>query len=201
MKLPAEPDYEGQMGRGKHSGSSSVAEEAANSVTERVARALEALLGNDASEQEFCVEIAKLFQVRPTEVALLRLQKGFLKFVFPAELRTVGAIPLSSSSAVAAHTATTKRRELFNTFSKVKHAGVFESVRLAKTESADAAPIQKLMSAPIMDKAGNVLGVVQICRKGLAATSCGADFTSDDLQQLEAAARLLAKARFMQPEA
>ena len=179
------------MARGKHHGSSTVVEHSAKS--------LEQLLADGASEERFSAEISKLFQVRPTEVALLRLEKGFLKFVFPFELRTVGAIPLSSSSAVAAHTAMTKRRELFNSFNKVKHAGVFESVKLGKPEETnpDSAPIQKLMSAPVLDTDGNVLGVIQISRKGLDSTTCGQDFTVDDLQQLEAAAAIIAKTPFM----
>ena len=179
------------MARGKHSGSSSVAEPGTKSLAQ--------LLEKEATEQQFCVEIAKLFQVRPTEVALLRLERGFLKFVYPFELRTVGAIPLSSSSAVAAHTAMTKRRELFNTFNRVKHAGIFESVKLGKAEETnfDAAPIQKLMSAPVLDEEGDVLGVIQISRKGLDSTTCGHDFTVQDLQQLEAAAAVIAKAAFM----
>src|SRR5205085_5161694 len=122
---------------------------------------------------------------------------GFLIFIYPMELRTVGAIPLSSSSAVAAHTALTKRRELFNSFNKVKHAGVFESVKLGKAEpTADTAPIQKLMSAPVMNDDGTVLGVIQISRKGADAGACGADFTVDDLAQLEAAAATIARAPF-----
>jgi hypothetical protein len=156
------------------------------------------LLGTNSSEEQFCDETARLFTVRPTEVALLRLEKTFLKFLFPVELRTVGTIPLSSSSSVAAHTAMTKRRELFNSFNKVKHAGVFEAVKLGKTSDAtDTATIQKLMSAPVVDKNGNVLGVIQISRKGLAPTGCGPDFTAEDLQLLEAAAAVIAKAPFM----
>jgi hypothetical protein len=42
--------------------------------------------------------------VQYNEVALLRLEGGLLRFVFPEHLRTTGAIPLSSK-AVAAHTA------------------------------------------------------------------------------------------------
>jgi hypothetical protein len=138
--------------------------------------------------------------VRPTEVALLRLEHGFLKFLFPAELRTVGAIPLTSSSAVAAHTAISKKLELFNSFNQVKHAGVFETVRLGKNEHGeipDTYPIQKLMSAPVLNSDGQLLGVVEVSRKGADLKSSGPDFTMEDLQQLEAAAQVAAKAEFM----
>ena len=123
---------------------------------------------------------AKLFAVRPNEVALLRLEKGLLKFVFPDQLKTAGSIPVSSSSSVAAHTASTKKTELFNTFAKVKHARVFETVRLGTTEETDQSEqtsIQKLMSAPILNPQKKVLGVIQICRKGFELATSGPDFT------------------------
>src|SRR5436309_5455035 len=49
----------------------------------------------DATPSEFCAELSKTFRVRSSEVALLRLEGGMLKFLFPEELKTAGAIPLS----------------------------------------------------------------------------------------------------------
>jgi hypothetical protein len=66
---------------------------------------VEHVLGQATTAQQFCVALAKLFGVRPTEVALMRLEKGLLNFVHPEQLKTAGSIPVSSSSAVAAHTA------------------------------------------------------------------------------------------------
>ncbi|MGD1082865.1 MAG: hypothetical protein ABR881_31505, partial [Candidatus Sulfotelmatobacter sp.] len=60
-----------------------------------------------------CACVAKIFHVKETEVALLELRGSLLSFLYPAELKTAGAIPLSSS-AVAARTARTKQSELFN---------------------------------------------------------------------------------------
>ena len=115
--------------------------------------------------------LAKIFQVQYNEVALLRLESGLLRFVFPEHLRTTGAIPLSSK-AVAAHTALSKKAEIFNNFARVKHASIFEMIKpdAAKAEELAApAPIQKLMSVPIMDRDSAVVGVIQISRKGLDA--------------------------------
>jgi hypothetical protein len=153
-----------------------------------------------ASTPELCrKELAKIFSVRATEVALLRLENGLLKFLFPEELATAGSIPISSSSAVAAHTAVTKKVELFNNFTKVKHASIFESIKPGgeKNEELQPATIHKLMSAPVLDKADKVLGVIQICRKGFDLASAGPDFTLDDLRQLEQAAKVLAQVEFM----
>jgi hypothetical protein len=153
-----------------------------------------------ATPQDFCVALAKLFGVRPTEVALMRLEKGLLNFVHPEQLKTAGSIPVSSSSAVAAHTASTKKTELFNAFVKVKHASIFETVKLNSSDDVERSgqnAIQKLMSAPILDERRKVLGVIQVCHKGFDAATAGPDFTQDDLQQLELAAKVLSTLPFV----
>jgi hypothetical protein len=161
---------------------------------------VEHVLNQCATPQQFCAALAKLFGVRPTEVALMRLQKGLLSFLYPDELKTAGSIPVSSSSAVAAHTASTRKTELFNAFVKVKHASIFESVKLIKAEDSDPteqSTIQKLMSAPVLDPQRKVLGVVQVCRKGFDPATAGPDFTQDDLQQLELAAKVVSNLPFL----
>ena len=40
--------------------------------------------------------MAKIFNVKETEVALLELSRSLLEFSIPPELKTAGAIPLSS---------------------------------------------------------------------------------------------------------
>lgn len=161
---------------------------------------VEHVLSQCATPQQFCAALAKLFGVRPTEVALMRLQKGLLSFLYPEQLKTAGSIPVSSSSAVAAHTASTKKTEFFNAFVKVKHASIFESVKLVQAEDPDPTEqntIQKLMSAPVLDGQRKVLGVIQVCRKGFDPGNAGPDFTPDDVQQLELAAKVVATLSFM----
>ena len=163
-------------------------------------QALEQVLEQNPTAEDFCAELAKVFHVRQTEVALLRLDKTLLKFVYPAELATAGSIPISSSNAVAAHTATTKTAEIFNTFAAVKHASIFESIKLTDPQALDRfqqPPIQKLMSSPVLNQ-GKLVGVIQISRKGQDLESAGPDFTAQDLQNLGRAAKVLAKAAFMQ---
>ena len=164
--------------------------------------ALERRIAQAETPDQCCAELSNTFGVRPNEVALLRLENGLLKFLCPFELTTAGSIPISSSTAVAAHTAVTKKIELFNNFTRVKHASIFESIRPGGEKSEDEplhpATIHKLMSAPVLDKADKVLGVIQICHKGFDLISAGPDFTLDDLQQLELAAKALSKSAFMQ---
>jgi hypothetical protein len=161
--------------------------------------AFERRLAQAGTADQCCAELAKIFRVRPNEVALLRLENGLLKFLCPFELSTAGSIPISSSTAVAAHTAVTKKIELFNNFTRVKHASIFESIKPGGENSEELHPatIHKLMSAPVLDKTDKVLGVIQICHKGFDLASAGPDFTLDDLQELELAAKILSKTAFM----
>jgi hypothetical protein len=155
---------------------------------------IEQLAGLEASEstpESICACVAKMFQARETEVALLELSGNLLTFLYPAALKTAGAIPLSSS-AVAARTAQTKQAELFNGFTQVKHFSVFELVKLGNT-GLDEQVIQKLMSAPVLATNGAVVGVIQVSRKAPRPAAAGPDFTSDDLRKLESVARFVGK--------
>jgi hypothetical protein len=162
---------------------------------------MERRLSQAGTPDQCCVELSRIFGVRANEVALLRLEDGLLKFLCPIELSTAGSIPISSSTAVAAHTAVTKKIELFNNFTRVKHASIFESIKPGadKNDGGELRPatIHKLMSAPILDKSDQVLGVIQISHKGFDLMSAGPDFTLDDLQLLELAAKALSKSGFM----
>ena len=154
---------------------------------------LGSVLGQGVTPLDVCMVLAKVFHVQYTEVALLRLENGLLRFMFPEHLRTTGAIPVSSS-AVAAHTALSKKAEIFNNFAKVKHASIFETIKPGAVESDEPVkpnPIQKLMSVPILDHESNVIGVIQISRKGLDPRFAP-DFSREDLHDLELAAGVLA---------
>jgi|SRR4051812_35615597 hypothetical protein len=140
-----------------------------------------------------CAEISRIFKVRQTEVGLLWCEGSVLKFLFPIELQSAGSIPLSSS-AVAARTASSKRAEIFNNFPGVPHHTIFEQIKLSGSQPLAEMPdpIQKLMSAPILGDGGCVLGVIQVCRKGMTPGIAGPDFTQEDLDLLCRAARRLA---------
>jgi len=159
---------------------------------------LGSVLGEGITPIEVSKVLAKVFGVQHTEVALLKLEGGLLKFIFPEYLRTTGAIPISSK-AVAAHTALSKKAEIFNNFARVKHASIFETIKSAGADTdvpAQPAPIQKLMSVPILDQHSVVMGVLQISRKGLDARHAR-DFSREDLHDLELAAGLLAASTVM----
>ena len=161
---------------------------------------LEKMLAESPSADRVCFKLAQILRVRRNEVALLRLEAGSLPFIFPPELRSAGVLPLTGS-AVAARTAATRTPLLSNTFMRVKHVSLFEAVKLGDEEeerNLEQMPIQKIMSVPVAPSGGKVIGVVQISRKGLDASVSGADFTSEDLKQVEQAAEILARMPFMQ---
>lgn len=136
-------------------------------------------------------EVAKLFNVQPDEVAVLGLLPAgkSLQFVLPQKLRSVGTIPLTSTTALAARTARERRADVVNNFASSRHASVFEGVPLGRSESNS---IQKIMSAPIL-RGDKVIGVVQISHKGSSPGDSGPDFTSRDLSELQGLNRLLGR--------
>ena len=144
--------------------------------------------------EQVCYELARLFRVRTQEVALLKVQRSMLAFLHPAELRSAGAIPLSSS-AIAARTAASRRADYYNNFVAVQHSSIFETVKMKGADipnsEMDPMTIQKLMSVPVMGGGNKVAGVIQISRKGFDLVSSGPDFTADDLEQLKAAAKVI----------
>src|SRR5512146_2997861 len=143
---------------------------------------------------QVCYELSRIFRVRSQEVALLQVQRSMLKFLHPEELRSAGAIPISSS-AIAARTAANRRADYFNNFVSVQHSSIFETVKMRGSDvpnsEMDPQTIQKLMSAPVMGAGNKVAGVIQISRKGFDLISSGPDFTSEDLDQLKAAAKVI----------
>lgn len=153
----------------------------------------EVLLATGCTLERVCAELAKLFGVRRSEIGVLRLDGEFLEFVYPPELQAAGRIPLSAS-AVAARTASTKRPEFFNNFAVVPHRTVFELVKLSDPELAkqEHLTIQKLMSAPIFGERNEVIGVIQVSRKGITPAAAGPDFSEREVRDLERTARRLA---------
>jgi GAF domain-containing protein len=135
--------------------------------------------------------IAKIFRLKADEVAVLEiLPPGkLLRFVLPEKLRGAGSIPLNSNSALAARTARLRRADIVNNFPSFRHATVFEGFPLGRRYDES---IQKILSAPIV-RDNRVIGVVQLCRKGISALDAGPDFTASDLADLKNISDLLTR--------
>ena len=146
---------------------------------------------NKCTPTRVCSEIASLFCVATSAVGLLQLEGRILTFLFPPELRAAGSIPLSSS-AIAARTAMSRTAECFNNFAQVRHHSIFEFIKIGNEPNASSQVIQKLMSAPVIG-AEEVLGVLQVSRKGVSPGAAGPDFDAGDLARLEEAAKEIGK--------
>jgi len=132
-----------------HGNQGAAAKLAKNSV--QGLKELENMLAESPSPERVSSKLAQILNVARNEVAVLRVEKGSLRFVFPPELRAAGMIPMSSS-AVAARTVSTGTSLLSNSFARVKHASLFETVKLGAPEDnqrSEQLPIQKIMSVPV----------------------------------------------------
>ena len=163
------------------------------SEMERIANAL-GTKREDASQvslSSVAEKIAKNLGVKNDEVAILAVSTRWrhLHFLVPEALKKVGFVPLSSNSALAARTARDSRPEIENSFAAARHATVFEGVKITG-EASEA--IQKMISAPILLD-GNVIGVIQVSRKGASPASAGPDFTAEDLGKILALCKPLGK--------
>ncbi len=143
------------------------------------------------SLERVATAIAAVFRLKPDEVAILELLPPgkLLRFVLPEKLRAVGSIPLTSNTALAARTARESRSDIVNNFTSFRHASVFEGVPLGRRYDES---IQKMMSAPIVHE-NRVIGVVQLCHKGISPVDAGPDFTPIDLAQLQGLSGLLSR--------
>jgi hypothetical protein len=163
------------------------------SELERIASALEsdATATSQISLPGIAARIAKNLGVQPGEVALMGVSSRWrhLHFLVPESLKQVGFIPISSTSSVAARTARESRPDIINNFAAVRHATVFEGVKISGETSEI---IQKLISAPILS-GDKVVGVIQVSRKGTNPSVAGPDFSADDLGKVLALCRPLGK--------
>jgi len=163
------------------------------SELDRIANAIEsdATATSQISLTGIAERIAKNLGVRPDEVALMGVSTRWrhLHFLVPETLKQVGFIPLSSTSSIAARTARESRPDIINNFASVRHATVFEGVKIGG-ESSEL--IQKLISAPILS-GDKVVGVIQVSRKGANPSVAGPDFSADDLGKVLALCKPLGK--------
>jgi len=140
-------------------------------------------------------EISKLMSVDLDEVALLKVERQHLRFIYPAKLMEVGTIPLTTAGSTAVRCALNRRPELSNNFAQARHASIFEAVDLGTQSKSfgdsGKAIIQKMMTVPVVVQNKSV-AVLQVCRKGTSRQATGPDFSPADLRKLTDIAALVA---------
>lgn len=128
--------------------------------------------------------IAAAFSVQRDEVALLLLSRDamLLKFLYPPELSegNMNAFPVSGSS-IAGQVARSGLGSIVNNAARVRHLSFYEQIRIDGRETPQ---IQKMVTAPIKNEAGRVIGVVQVSRKGTDSQDPGPNFTTQEQHRL-----------------
>lgn len=160
---------------------------------EQICEKLEALLSarpGVAEKVEAAVDaICRIFAVDKNEVAVFTYQgdQDSFSFVWPPDMRNCGSIPFTADRSLLAVTARERRGRINNSFASTPHLFVFESFGREKS-----APIQRIMSAPML-KDEQLMGVLQVCRKGLEASAALKSFTEPELKALCAIANVIAR--------
>ncbi len=146
----------------------------------------------DEALDRLAAQIARAFQARRAEVAILRLSTGggLIRFFYPVRLANIGVLPTTAVRSLAVKNIREKKGEIVNNFPVNRHPTVFEAVDLSKEDKAT--PIQKIVSAPMIVE-GEVVGLIQVSRKGKPGESVGPDFTPRDLTELTKAGTILGK--------
>jgi len=158
---------------------------------------LEKLTGIPAAERQrkaFEIVVAtlmKTFCLKPDEIAVLILSedRDMLRFAYPPELAAGGsnAFPVRFPS-VAGRVVASGESLLSNQVQQEPHLAFYERVPV---QGVAPTAIQKLLAVPLRGPASEVLGVLEISRRGQTPGEAGPDFGPEERQQLE---RLVAAA-------
>lgn len=128
-------------------------------------------------------EIAEYLSLEVDEVAILALSsdRESLRFLAPRGLYNSGSTFPVSTGSVAGSVIVYKKPSIENDMSHVKNLHFFERI---KTGERKPLPIQKMVSVPVVH-GKDVLGIVQVCRKGATLQDAGGDFVAQDIQAMQ----------------
>lgn len=123
-------------------------------------------------------------------VAVLKVELEYqqLTFAFPAHLAFGNFLPLDRDS-FAGKVVLSKNTLIENQVAKEPHKDFFERI---PGDGGTIQPIQKMVAAPLVNRQGEVFGVVEVSRTGATRDAAGEDFTPRDAQNLETTCRAFA---------
>ncbi len=111
-----------------------------------------------------------------------------LTFAYPEHLARGNTLPIDRDS-FAGRVVLQKAVLLQNNVPDEPHKDFFERI---PDPSGEVRPIQKMIASPIFGREGNVIGVVEVSRTGSDSASRGANFTPQDVKNLEKSCRVFA---------
>ena len=163
-------------------------------MMDTLVRELEAIgeLAETASPQEIFAKavktiasfLAKRFAVREAEIALLLLRpnRQVLRFAHPLEhFRGQTNVFPVNSPGVATKVLRSGRGMIHNDMSQVGHLEMYEWIPTGREKPKE---IQKMIAAPLSLGEGEVIGVVEVSRKGETPQEAGSNFTPVELTEL-----------------
>lgn len=128
--------------------------------------------------------LAKRFAVTEAEIALLLLRpnRQVLRFAHPLEhfKGQTNVFPVNSPG-VATNVVRSGRGMISNDMSRVSRLEIYEWI---PTGGGKPKEIQKMIAAPLTLSGGEVIGVVEVSRKGKSPEEAGSNFTPGELTEL-----------------
>ncbi len=128
--------------------------------------------------------LAERFAVSQAEIALLLLRPNqkVLRFAHPLEhfKGQTNLIPVNSPG-IATSVVRSARGVIYNDMSQVAHLDIYEWIPTGREKPKE---IQKMIAAPLTLGGGEVIGLVEVSRKGKTPQEAGSNFTPEELTQL-----------------
>lgn len=112
---------------------------------------------------------------------MLDAESERLSFAYPRHLASGNYLP-SDPDSIAGRVVKEKKGLVFNKVAEEPHKDFFERI---PDDQGSVRPIQKMIAAPLLDREGNVFGVVEVNRTGSDLNDAGPDFLPTDAQNLE----------------
>lgn len=129
--------------------------------------------------------LGQAFAVDPDDVAVLLLKdRGqLLRFAYPP-LHYQGRTNLFPVwiSSIAGEVLATRKGRIDNDVARVRHLDIYERIRGRAKRPLE---IQKMVTAPLLLPSGELLGVIQVSRRGQPPTAAADDFPPYDLLKLK----------------
>ncbi len=127
--------------------------------------------------------LAERYAVSEEEIGLLlRADKKVLRFAHPlSHFRGETNLFPVNSPGVATNVVRSGRGMIHNDMSQVGHLEIYERI---STGGEKPKEIQKMIAAPLTLTGGEVIGVVEVSRKGKNPQTAGSNFTPGDLAEL-----------------
>lgn len=128
--------------------------------------------------------LAKRFAVTEAEIALLLLRpnRQVLRFAHPLEhfKGQTNVFPVNSPG-IATTVVRSGRGMIHNDMSRVSRLEMYEWI---PTGGGKPKEIQKMIAAPLTLSGGEIIGVVEVSRKGKSPEEAGSNFTPAELTEL-----------------